>query len=390
MTIADRISKPGQKKLLALDGGGIRGALTIEILADIEAKLRAQRIADGLMQASDKFVLADYFDYIAGTSTGAIIASCLSWGMSTDEIRSFYETNGETMFDSASIQQKLTANIYSDQKLAEKLQEVFRQDDGSPATLGTAKLHTLLMMVMRNASTDSPWWVCNNPAAKYNRPERRAAPKQDCNLDIPLWQLIRASTAAPVFFPPERVQFGNRDFEFVDGGVTPHNNPAFQLFIMATSEPYQLKWPTGEDKMLLVSIGTGASPDTDVSFFTKLLGKNYVYQATHIPNHLMYGALNEQDMLCRVFGKCLSGAKLDNEVEDLIGKTGPAKPKLFTYMRYNAELTQKGLSDLGLGHIDPENVRKLDSVENIKDLQAVGKAVAERCVNIQHFAGFFN
>jgi uncharacterized protein len=388
MTIAERISNLGSKKLLALDGGGIRGALTIEILADIEAKLRAQRIADGLMQPADKFVLADYFDYIAGTSTGAIIAGCLSWGMSADEIRDFYEKNGEAMFDSASIEQRLTANIYSDKKLAEKLQAVFRQDDGSPATLGTAKLHTLLMMVMRNASTDSPWWVCNNPAAKYNRLERRDAPKHDCNLDIPLWQLIRASTAAPVFFPPEKVQFGARDFEFVDGGVTPHNNPAFQLFIMATSEPYHLNWPTGDDKMLLVSIGTGASPDTDVSFLTKILGKNYAYQATHIPNHLMYAALNEQDMLCRVFGKCLSGAKLDNEIEDLIGKTGPANPKLFTYMRYNAELTQKGLDDLGLGHIDPENVRKLDAVKNIKDLQAVGKAVAEHNVNIGHFAGF--
>mgnify|MGYP003423914333 CR=1 FL=1 len=71
MTIADRMNNPGQKKLLALDGGGIRGALTIEILADIEAKLRAQRIAEGRMQASDRFALADYFDYIAGTSTGA-------------------------------------------------------------------------------------------------------------------------------------------------------------------------------------------------------------------------------------------------------------------------------------------------------------------------------
>jgi uncharacterized protein len=387
MTIADRMTNPGPKKLLALDGGGIRGAMTIEILADIEAKLRAQRIAEGRMQASDKFVLADYFDYIAGTSTGGIIASCLSWGMSADEIRAFYETNGETMFDSASIQKKLTSNIYCDKKLAEKLQEVFSQD-GSPATLGAEKLQTLLMMVMRNASTDSPWWVCNNPAAKYNRPERRDAPKQDCNLDIPLWQLIRASTAAPVFFPPEKVLFGNRDFEFVDGGITPHNNPAFQLFIMATSEPYQLNWPTGEDKMLIVSIGTGASPDTDMSFFTKLLGKNYVYQATHIPNHLMYAALNEQDMLCRVFGKCLSGAKLDNEVQDLIGKSGPANPKLFTYMRYNAELTRKGLDDLGLPNIDPESVRKLDAVENIKELQAVGKAVATRDVNIAHFAGF--
>ena len=388
MTLAARIGKTGAKKLLALDGGGIRGAMSVEILAAIEAKLRAQRIAEGVMQASDKFVLADYFDYIAGTSTGAIIASCLAWGMSVDAIRAFYEENGEAMFDAESIQRRFTLNKFSDKKLAQKLQDVFREDDGRLATLASSKLHTLLMMVMRNATTDSPWWVCNNPNAKYNRPERRAADKQDCNLDVPLWQLVRASTAAPVFFPPEMVPFGDKKFEFVDGGITPHNNPAFQLFLMATAAPYCLKWPAGEDKMLLVSVGTGASPDTEVSFLTRLLGKSVAYQATHVPNNLMYAMLNEQDMLCRVFGKCLWGAKLDNEVGDLIGASGPAQPKLFTYMRYNAELTRKGLDGLGLKNIEPEAVRKLDAVENLKELQAIGKAVANSSVKIEHFSGF--
>ncbi len=388
MTLAARIGKAGPKKLLALDGGGIRGAMTVEILAEIETKLRAQRITEGHLRAGAKFVLADYFDYIAGTSTGAIIASCLAWGMSVDAIRAFYEENGEAMFDAASLQRRFTLNRYSDEKLAQKLQQEFREDDGSLATLGSAKLQTLLMMVMRNATTDSPWWVCNNPHAKYNRPERRAPDKRDCNLDVPLWQLVRASTAAPVFFPPERVRLGDKNFEFVDGGITPHNNPAFQLFLMATAAPYCLNWPAGEDEMLLVSVGTGASPDTEVSFLTRLLGKNVAFQATHVPNNLMYAMLNEQDMLCRVFGKCLSGAKLDNEVGDLIGAAGPAQPKLFTYMRYNAELTRKGLDALGLSGIEPETVRKLDAVENIKDLQTIGKAVAKRCVKIEDFAGF--
>jgi hypothetical protein len=62
------------------------------------------------------------------------------------------------------------------------------------ATLGDDGLRTLLMMVMRNVTTDSPWPVTNNPLAKYND---RARP--DCNLKLPLWQLVRASTAAPTF-----------------------------------------------------------------------------------------------------------------------------------------------------------------------------------------------
>jgi predicted acylesterase/phospholipase RssA len=44
------------------------------------------------LDRDDSFVLADYFDYVAGTSTGAIIATCVSLGMRVDAIREFYKT----------------------------------------------------------------------------------------------------------------------------------------------------------------------------------------------------------------------------------------------------------------------------------------------------------
>src|SRR5215813_4805085 len=75
MSYRDRVSAPGPKKLLALDGGGIRGVLTLEILAAIEDLLHRE------LSAGNDFVLADYFDYIAGTSTGAIVAAGLACGM---------------------------------------------------------------------------------------------------------------------------------------------------------------------------------------------------------------------------------------------------------------------------------------------------------------------
>src|SRR5204863_4148824 len=107
-------------------------------------------------------------------------------------------------------------------------------------------------------TTDSPWPISSNPDALYNDPDRKG-----CNLKIPLWQLIRASTAAPVYFPPEVVELepGDRTktFVFADGGVTPYNNPAFVLFRMATDPAYRLNWPAGERQLLLVSVGTGAS-----------------------------------------------------------------------------------------------------------------------------------
>src|SRR6478735_4605707 len=94
--LKDKLTQSGPRKLLALDGGGIRGVITIEILSEIENQLQ-KRLGRG-----DDFVLADYFDYIAGTSTGAIIATCLALGMRIGKVREFYEASGPAMFDKAS------------------------------------------------------------------------------------------------------------------------------------------------------------------------------------------------------------------------------------------------------------------------------------------------
>jgi hypothetical protein len=366
----DKLQPSKQRKLLALDGGGIRGVITLEILEAIENIVRAKLGPDA--------VLTDYFDYLAGTSTGAIIAACLSIGMSVDAVRKFYVDSGPQMFSRAGVLRRFQYK-YERNDLASQLQEVF----GAATTLGSDRLKTLLMMVMRNATTDSPWPICNNPGARYNN-----AARNDCNLNLPLWQLVRASTAAPTFFPPELVEVGDHNFLFVDGGVTMYNNPAFQLFLMATVEPYNLNWPVGVNKMLLVSVGTGTSPKANANLQPGDM--NLLYNAGSIPSALMYAALNEQDFLCRTFGECLAGCELDREIGDMRGKYGPAVPKLFTYMRYNAELSDEGFKQLGLAcsGFRPEDVQSLDSVEHIPQMQIVGQAVAKKEVSSEHFHGF--
>jgi patatin-like phospholipase/acyl hydrolase len=371
MAVKDILERGGPRKLLALDGGGIRGLITVEVLAEIEAQLRRDR--------GDDFRLADEFDYIAGTSTGAIIATCLSLGMTVAQIRDFYRESGTAMFDKASLLRRFRTK-FEDEKLAAKLKEVI----GADTTLGTDKLRTLLLIVMRNATTDSPWPLSNNPHAMYNLASRRDDGKA-CNLDLPLWQLVRASTAAPTYFPPEAIQAGGPGaFLMVDGGVTMFNNPAFLVFLMATVEPYNLHWPVGKDQMLVVSVGTGTSPKANQDLAPEDM--NLIYNASSIPSALMFAALNEQDFLCRVFGDCLYGDVLDREVGDMIGKQGPSE-KLFTYVRYNAELTKEWLGAHGLGDIEPRDVQALDSTRHMDDLQRVGEKVAKQ-VKPEHFARF--
>ena len=366
--IIDIIENSGQKKILSLDGGGIRGMATVEILGEIETMLRKQ------LGKGPKFVLSDYFDMFAGTSTGAIVATCLSLGMSVERIRSFYIDSGKDMFDKASLLKRYHYTYKSD-----NLEKRLKKEIGASTKLGSDKLKSLLLIVMRNATTDSPWPLTNNPFAKFN-----AEDLDDCNLKLPLWQLVRASTAAPVFFPPEIVSVGKKDFMFVDGGVTTYNNPAFLAFLTATLSQYKINWETGVDKLLVVSVGTGSNPTVDDSLSTAGLLDN----AANIPSALMYAALNEQDMLCRVFGKCRVGHKLDLEIGDLTTGRGPVKDRLFTYMRYNFETTLKDLNRFGVKNVDPVKIRSLDAVDNIEDLRRVGRAVGKKLVNKADYAAF--
>lgn len=380
-SLHDKLRKSGQKKLLAIDGGGIRGVIALEVLFEIE------KIVGG---GQPGFRLANYFDYVSGTGTGAITASGLSLGMSVQELLDFYQEKGAQMFDKAFLLRRFRQK-FDDAGLAQMLQDVM----GAGTTLGSDRLQTLLMVVLRNATTDSPWPVSNNPCAKYNDRDQAG-----CNLELPLWQLVRASTATPTYFAPETVQIGQREFVFVDGGVTMYNNPAFLTFLMATTQAYwpnggklgagEITWPaaTGVDRLLLVSVGTGSAANVNEGLLPGEM--NLVYNAATIPSALMFAAANEQDMLCRIFGDCLAGDELDREIGNLIGdgSRGPVGEKLFTYARYNGDLSGSGLAKLGVGHLEPVRVQKMDSTEGLSEMREVGRAIGRHKVRPEHFARF--
>lgn len=367
------------RKLLALDGGGIRGVITLEYLAKIERDLKIQLGKD------DSFRLCDYFDYIAGTSTGAIIATGLSLGMSVSELLDFYVKQGKKMFDKNFILKRWKA-FYGDGEILKKLKETFGEE--TDLCLKNGKFKSLLMIVTMNRTTDSPWPISNNPYAKYNDESRT-----DCNCRIKLYQLVRASTAAPIYFPPETLQWdpynSDKTFVFVDGGTTPYNNPSFLLYKMATQPGYRLNWDVGEDKLLLVSIGTGSGP-TEGEY------GNLVNTLQSLPVNLMYAASVDQDINCRVIGRCTYGAEIDRELGDMIPRdtNGDKIPlshdlnKHFLYVRYNVEMTKSGMQAIGINDINPEPLRQLDSVKHINKLKKVGSIAAEKQVDIKHFGTF--
>jgi len=372
------------RRLLALDGGGIRGVMSLEILRKIE---RALATATG---KGNLFRLGEFFDYIGGTSTGAIIAAGLAVGKSVQELIDFYTDAGPLMFEKTHLLTRLRS-FYQADPLRNKLKDVFGE-----RMLGASDLRSLLLIVTRNATTDSPWSVSNNPLARYNDRARK-----DCNLNIPLWQLVRASTAAPVYFPPEMLQWDEDDpsktFFFVDGGVTPYNNPAFLLFRMAVLPQYQLKWPSGENRMMLISIGTGSAAQVDLH--TNPRGQLLPENVAHLPGVLMGGASIDQDINCRAIGRCVFGGRIDLELGDMIPRkgdplNGTAVPldedcgRQFLYARYNPDISRNGLDALGFAKIDSEQIQALDQIEHIDEMQAVGQAYAGKFVDMAPFKRF--
>jgi len=364
-----------RKRLLALDGGGILGLISLGVLREIEAQWRAAAGGD------PAFRLRDAFDYIAGTSTGAIIAAGLAIGKSVDQLIDFYVASGEAMFDRASLLRRWRY-LYEADRLREKLRGEF--GDGSILDLqaaGVLSTERHLLVVARNLETDSAWPISTNPAAKYNDPARA-----NCNRLLPLWQLVRASTAAPTFFAPERLDLGGgQSFYFEDGGVTAYNNPAPLLYRMATDPAYRCGWPAGEDRMMLVSIGTGSAFRTIEDPDPR--GEGLLSTARTIPSELMRAMAVENDAACRAIGRCVHGAPIDREYGDCIHAADPARPKSFLYARYDIDVSAAGLAAAGLGDIRADALA-MDNAAAIPDLLRVG-AVAGRAVDMAgQFPGF--
>ena len=237
------------KRILALDGGGLKGILTLGILQHIEDMLRV-RHGDG-----DGFRLCHYFDLIAGTSTGSIIAAALAKGMTVAEIVDLYMNLGSRVFEGSFLRQGFLRAKYDDDKLAEELQRVY----GAETTLGSDALQTGLLIVTKRLDSSSAWPLANNPRGKYFAPPARSDTIP--NRDYPLWKVVRASTAAPHYFDSETIEIQralDKDTvagEFVDGGISPFNNPALQAFMYATIDGY--RWAGRRGRIVCSSLPSG-------------------------------------------------------------------------------------------------------------------------------------
>jgi len=365
----------GPKRILSLDGGGIRGVLTLEYLAVIEAMLRTR-------SGREDFRLCDYFDLIGGTSTGAILAAGLACGLRVAQLQDLYDSLANDVFKSSVFRKGVLAAKFP----TDPLQRALEKQLGAQTTLGSDAVRTGLLVMTKRFDTGSPWPLHNHPSATY------AA--QDCALR--LVEIVRASTAAPTYFQPEEIAISSRagvivQGAFVDGGVSPFNDPSLQLLMVATLAGHGFRWPTGAGNLLLISVGTGTRRQPVPT--TEVLGWPPIELGVRALQSLMDDSSRVNLQIMHWLTRCVTPWVVNRALGDM--QTDSANgPKLATYARYNAVLEPGWLGDtLGIKTFSDERlaeIAQMDRPANVTQLRDIGRRAAEVQITADHFPQTFD
>ena len=217
-------------RILALDGGGIKGTFTAAVLAawEKETSLRVQ----------------DHFDLITGTSTGGILAIGLGLGLSGQEMLDFYKKRGPAIFPVTGFRRKLDRTIrqlfqpkFSQDVLRHELRAAFGERN-----FGDSKVRLLIPASDTLRGRIFLFKTGHDPRFKHD-------------LDISAAEVALATAAAPTYFQAARIAH-HEGCGYVDGGVWA-NNPALAGVVEAVSFLGKRL-----DELDVLSIGTTYAEDS--------------------------------------------------------------------------------------------------------------------------------
>ena len=328
-------------RVLSIDGGGIRGVIPAQVLVRIEELL--------VEFSGDKDArISDFFDLIAGTSTGGIISALcvcpsadnpLKARYTAKEILKMYEENGRSIF-TRSVKTKtydyfgLFNPIYQKDNLEKILQDYFGE--------------------VRLSETVKP---CLIPS--YDLQSGKAVFFSKLLLDfgseddLSLKDVVRATSAAPTYFPVKECD----PAAFIDGGLFA-NNPALCAYVEATKFP---SGPQSRDIMLL-SLGTGS------------IGSTYPYKEAK-----KWGRLNWIIPVINIYGSAASQV-VDHQLHRIYAE----KELGSNYLRLEADLSKHAASK-AMDDASPKNIRHLMEVGNdlVKDNEGLLREFVKKIVSSQ-------
>ena len=262
------------KRVLSIDGGGIRGVIPAVICREIENNLEVR--------------LASLFDVIAGTSTGGILAMGLAvpgLGNNASSLPNFYFKHGSQIFSDPSNRiTQLWASKFNNDELKKAVSGVF-------GSVRISQAETELFITSYDTQLRRPVYFTRSKA------------KRDKSADLEMKDIAMGTSAAPMIFPAH----SSGEKVLIDGGVVA-NNPACLGFAHA-----KRLWP--DDEVMLLSIGTGAitrplmglkrnnswgqlrwvRPLLDTLFTGTAATVDDFFRYTSLPNYLrLQGQLNEE------------------------------------------------------------------------------------------------
>ncbi len=407
----------GKKRILALDGGGVRGLITLGFLARIE-ELLAERFEGhyrDLGKTKADFRLCHYFDLIGGASTGGIIATLLCLGQSVERIRQTYFEMCKRVFAAPYLPflnkvrefQNLSQPKFDSHEfelcIAEMLKritsEAGQKGHGEPL-LESDLLQTGLGIVTKRIDTGSVWVLTNNRRSKFWDPDSGLWPTPPgaakpffANRRYPLRTLVQATASAPFFLNPVPLAISpGEEGVFLDGGATPHNNPALELFLTATLQefdaagqphrfsPFGFDWETGADNIFVCSVGTGTwrSRHSPAEFQAM---QNW-QKAKHALTSIIDDGMKTSLMWLQAMSEAARPWPVDSNLADMRNlRVSPHKQ--LTFHRADVTLETSVLKKYLGGNLKDrttQNTRELDNADNanLARLDELGRNVAAR------------
>ncbi len=370
--------RTGPKRILAVDGGGVRNILSLGVLESIERALQ-KRHNDSELR------LCDYFDLMAGTSTGAVIAALLATGRSVTETIDWFRSLAPSIFGRLWTP-PLFRPKHDPGPLCTALKEVF-----SDAQLGDETLLTGLLVVTKRLDARGVWPLSNNPRDPYWLTDGDSG--RTGHAEYLLTEVLHASAAAPYPLAPEEIRLLNSHSKaadvgtFINAGASTHNNPALQSLLVAARSDNGLGWSTGAENLLLVSVGAGTSPGQH-----ELRGMS-VKPAVHSLHTTLNEASEQVETMMQWLSDSDTSRVIDPTIGSLQGEYLAGQP-LISYARYDVRLDTTWLKDeldVTFDESALQRMRPLDARDDaVEVLLNLGRKLGHDRVKGEHFPAEFD
>jgi predicted acylesterase/phospholipase RssA len=214
------------RRILAIDGGGVRGIIPATVLASLER-------ATGTLAR-------DQFDFVAGTSTGAVIAGAVAAGIPAERLASIYRRRGPELFRSIPILGLLERLVAGHQYDVHALHRILGEELGQQAGWRVNDVPLDILVTAVKLSDGHPWYFVKDRAGENS-----------CRTgDLRLLDCVTASAAAPTYFAPWVVPGVGT---LVDGGAGVAGNPVYQACV----EAFEFTGAYTPASTVVVSLGTG-------------------------------------------------------------------------------------------------------------------------------------